>query len=189
MLRNTYKAFPCGVVIHPVIDACLCLRQAPGFSVSAIKAVEVRANPFVLELTGRQAPTTTLEGKLSVYHSAAAALIAGRVGEQEYKPEIITRADIVALRNKVRVQVDPAVREDEAHVAVSMSDGGQLSEHVEHAIGTVERPMSDADIETKVRGLCEPYLPAASIQRLIERCWSVTEVGDAASLARLASAG
>ena len=27
ILRNTYKAYPCGVVIHPIIDACLELRR------------------------------------------------------------------------------------------------------------------------------------------------------------------
>lgn len=187
--RNTYKAFPCGVVIHPVIDACLRLRQAPGFSVSAIDAVKIRANPLVIELTGRKAPMTTLEGKLSVYHCAAAALIAGRLGEQECKPEIITRADIVALRSKVRVQVDQAIREDEAYVTLCMPDGRKLREHVEHAIGTAERPMSDAEIETKFKGLCEPYLPPATIQRLIDRCWGITDVADAGSLARLGSAG
>ena len=33
-------------------------------------------HPFVLELTGKKAPQTGLEGKFSVYHSAAVAIIA-----------------------------------------------------------------------------------------------------------------
>ena len=27
ILRNTYKPYPCGIVIHPIIDACLALRR------------------------------------------------------------------------------------------------------------------------------------------------------------------
>src|SRR6185369_13490870 len=99
--RNTYKAYPCGVVIHPVIDGCLRLRQTAGFNLMNVAAVEIRGNPFLIELTGRKEPKTTLEGKLSVYHSAAAALIAGRAAEQEYQDDFINRADVVALRAKV----------------------------------------------------------------------------------------
>lgn len=185
--KNTYKAYPCGVVIHPIIDGCLRLRQAPEFNPSNVIAVEIRGNPFVIELTGRKAPTTTLEGKLSVYHSAAAALIAGRAGEQEYQSDFINRPDVVALRAKVVVEPDTKIREDEAHVALRMSDGGVVREHVEHATGTVERPMTDRDIENKFRGLCAPFLPQSQVAALIERCWNITDVTDAAIFAQLAS--
>lgn len=187
IVKNTYKAYPCGVVIHPIIDGCLRLRQTPEFNPSNVIAVEIRGNPFVIELTGRKEPTTTLEGKLSVYHSAAAALIAGRAGEQEYRSDFINRPDVVALRTKVVVEPDTKIREDEAHVALRMSDGRVVREHVEHATGTVERPMTDRDIETKFRGLCAPFLPQSQVAALIERCWNITDVTDAAIFAQLAS--
>ena len=147
----------------------------------------IRGNPFLLELTGRKAPKTTLEGKLSVFHAAAAALIARRVGEQEFADAFIQRDDVVALREKVRVQADPAIREDEAHVTVTLDDRRTLSRHVEHAAGTAERPMTDREIETKFRGLCEPYLRASRIDALIERCWNVTALENAAALVQLAA--
>jgi 2-methylcitrate dehydratase PrpD len=185
--RNTYKAFPCGVVIHPIIDACLRLRRASGFEVTAIEAVEVRANPLVIELTGRTAPVSTLEGKLSAYHGAAAALVAGRVGEQEFDPGFIARADVLALRAKVRIETDPATREGEARVTLRMKSGQVLNEHVEHAVGTEQRPMTDAEIETKFTGLCEPYLAPEQMRKLVDCCWSVESLTDAGMLARLAS--
>ena len=61
-----------------------------------------------------------------------------------------------------------------------------LHHHVDYAIGSVQRPMSDADIEAKFRGLAGPVLPAAAVGQLIDKCWSVTELDDAAVLARLA---
>jgi 2-methylcitrate dehydratase PrpD len=185
--KNTYKAYPCGVVIHPVIDACLLIAEAPGFDPNNVVTVEVRGNPFLIELTGRKTPVRTLEGKLSVFHSAAAALIARRAGEQEFGDAFIQRADVIALRDKVSVQTDPQVREDEAHVTVTLSDGRTLSEHVEHAAGTVERPLTDAQIEAKFHGLCEPYLPQSQIKALVERCWNITDVPQAAIFAQLAS--
>jgi len=185
--RNTYKAYPCGVVIHPVIDGCVDIASTENVDPKKVAGVEIRGNPFLLELTGRKAPKTTLEGKLSVFHAAAAALIARRVGEQEFADAFIQRDDVVALREKVRVQADPAIREDEAHVTVTLDDRRTLSRHVEHAAGTAERPMTDREIETKFRGLCEPYLPASRIDALIERCWNVTALENAAALVQLAA--
>ena len=185
--KNMYKAYPCGVVIHPVIDGCVDIARTEGIDPMRVAAVEIRGNPFLLELTGRKAPKTTLEGKLSVFHAAAAALIAGRVGEQEFADAFIQREDVMALRDKVRVQPDAAIREDETHVVVVLEDGRRVSRHVEHAAGTAERPMTDREIETKFRGLCEPYLPARRIEALIDRCWNVTELDNAAALVQLAT--
>jgi 2-methylcitrate dehydratase PrpD len=187
MSKNTYKAYPCGVVIHPVIDACVQIANTQGFDLESVAAVEIRGNPFLIELTGRKTPTKTLEGKLSVFHSAAAALIARRVGEGEFADAFIQRRDVIALRDKVTVQPDAQIREDEAVVTVKLSDGRTLRQHVEHATGTAERPMTDGDIETKFRGLCEPYLPASQITSMIDRCWNITDVPDAATFAKLAS--
>jgi 2-methylcitrate dehydratase PrpD len=184
--KNTYKAYPCGVVIHPVIDACVQIAETQGFDPESVTAVEIRGNPFLIELTGRKTPTKTLEGKLSVFHSAAAALIARRAGEQEFADAFIQRRDVMVLRDKVSVQPDAQIREDEAHVTLKLSDGRTLRQHVEHATGTAERPMTDREIETKFHGLCEPYLPASQIKSLIDRCWNITEVHDAATFAQLA---
>ena len=76
---------------------------------------------------------------------------------------------------------------DFPYPTITLSDGRVLRQHVEHATGTAERPMSDRDIETKFRALCEPYLPASQIASLIDRCWNITDVQDAATFAQLAS--
>jgi len=175
--RNTYKAYPCGVVIHPVIDGCVDIATAEDVDPRTVAGVTIRGNPFLLELTGRKAPTTTLEGKLSVFHAAAAALVARRVGEQEFADDFVRRADVIALRDKVSVRPDASVREDEAHITVSLDDGRTFTRHVEHAAGTAERPMTDREVETKFRGLCEPYLAPARIEALIDRCWNITDRG------------
>lgn len=78
-----------------------------------------------------------------------------------------------------------SIREDEAHVRVDLADGRTLEHHVDHAVGSEARPMSDADLERKFRGLAEPVLPASSIERLIEGCWDIEKVADVGELIRL----
>ena len=165
-------------------------RIGAGAQVSEVDGVHLREAEFGINVQARgrfRSAVSTLEGKLSAYHGAAAALAAGRVGEQEFDPAFIARADVVALRAKVRIETDPAIREDEASVTLRMKTGQVLNEHVEHAVGTEERPMTDAEIETKFTGLCEPHLAPEQMRKLIDCCWSVESLTDAGMLARLAS--
>ena len=62
------------------------------------------------------------------------------------------------------------------------SDGRKLHLFVEHAIGSLERPMSDADLARKFHGLVDPVLGAARAERLIERCATLAGAADVREL-------
>jgi 2-methylcitrate dehydratase PrpD len=145
----------------------------------------LKVHPLVLELTGKTEPRTGLEGKFSVYHSCAAAIVHGRCGEHEYSDEVVTDPEIVALRRKVRAEASPGIHEDQVDVTLTTTDGRTHHVFVEHAIGSLERPLSDQELDQKVRDLCEPVLGAAGTARLIEACRGV---GRAASLAGVVEA-
>ena len=164
---NTYKPFACGIVIHPSIDACVQLREVHRVQTQDVERIELRVHPLVLELTGKRTPRTGLEGKFSVYHGCAAGLIFGRAGEAEYADDIVTRADVVGLRDKVVATVDDAIREEQADVTAILRDGRRVHVFVEHAIGSLERPMTDAMLASKFHALADPVLGAERSARLI----------------------
>jgi len=176
---NTYKPFACGIVIHPAIDGCIQLRNQHGLKARDIESIALKVHPLVLELTGKTEPRTGLEGKFSVYHSCAAAIVHGRCGEHEYSDEVVTDPEIVALRRKVRAEASPGIHEDQVDVTLTTTDGRTHHLFVEHAIGSLERPLSDQELDQKVRALCEPVIGGGGVQRLIEACRGV---GKAASL-------
>jgi len=182
---NTYKPFACGIVIHPTIDAAVQLR-ARGVRADDVERIELKVHSLVLELTGKKEPKDGLEGKFSVYHGFAAGLTFGRAGEGEYDDAIVTREDMVALRRKVVATVDDSIDEAAADVTAVMKDGRRERVFVEHAIGSLERPMTDADLEAKFRSLAEPVIGAGRASRLIAACWAV---GSAASVAEVIAAG
>ena len=64
ILLNTYKPYPCGVVIHPSLDGCIRLKQEHGLTGADIEAVELRVHPLVLELTGNRTPQTGAPGQI-----------------------------------------------------------------------------------------------------------------------------
>jgi len=186
---NTYKPFACGVVIHPSIDGCVQLRNAHGLAAASIAQVELRVHPLVLELTGKTAPATGLEGKFSVYHACAAGLMFGRAGEAEFSDAMVARADVIALRNRITARADAAIDEAAADVTVTCTDGRTLRAFVPHAIGSRERPMSDADLARKFHGLVDPVLGADRAAQLVEHCARVAGAPDVRAIAALARPG
>jgi 2-methylcitrate dehydratase PrpD len=185
---NSYKPFPCGIVIHPAIDGCLQLRAEQKLVYTDIERIELRVHPLVPELTGKKTPQTGLEGKFSVYHAVAAAMVHGVVGEPEFSDREVRDPATVALRNRVVAVVDNAIAEDQARILVTLKDGRRLEKFVEHAIGSARNPMTDGQLEAKFTGLAEGILPLERTRRLMDLCWRVETLPDAAQLARAAAA-
>ncbi|MGE0005424.1 MAG: MmgE/PrpD family protein [Parvibaculaceae bacterium] len=184
---NTYKPFACGIVIHPAIDACIQLREEHGLEAGDIVGIVLRVHPLVLELTGKKTPQTGLEGKFSVYHSAAVGLIAGNAGEEQYSDAMVRDPEVVALRDRVRAEAAPDVREDEVYASVTLKDGRGIEKHVAHAIGSLERPMSNKHLERKFRGLTVNVIGVEATEELLKLCWSIEELSAIAGLARCAA--
>jgi 2-methylcitrate dehydratase PrpD len=174
---NTYKPFACGIVIHPTIDAATQLR-ARGVKAEDVEKVELKVHPLVLELTGKKEPQDGLQGKFSVYHGFCAGLIFGRAGEGEYDDAVVTREDMVALRRKVVAIVDERIDEAAADVTVFLKNGRKEHVFVEHAIGSLERPMSDKDLEAKFHTLADPVIGAAKASAAIAACWKIGSAKD-----------
>ena len=185
---NTYKPFACGIVIHPAIDGCVQLRNAHGLAPEQIEKVTLKVHSLVLELTGKKTPSDGLQSKFSVYHSCAVGLIFGQAGEHEYTDAVVNRPDVLALRAKVEAIVDDRIDEASADLTIRTTDGRELHLFVEHAIGSVERPMSDTQLRAKFAGQSEPVLGAAKTARVwdlsmgIAQCSDLREFIDAATL-------
>ncbi|WP_454253330.1 MmgE/PrpD family protein [Pseudomonas sp. Marseille-Q7302] len=183
---NTYKPFACGIVIHPALDAAIQLRNQYQLKPEQIAEVRLRVHPLVLELTGKKTPTTGLEGKFSIYHSVAIALIQGAAGERQYSDQAVQDPAVVALRGKVMATVDPAIKPQQVDMTVVLKDGRELHKYIQHAIGSVEVPMTDEQLEAKFSDLAVGILPRQQTQVLMETCWKVEQLADAGEVARAA---
>jgi 2-methylcitrate dehydratase PrpD len=180
---NTYKPFACGIVIHPSIDACTQLRER-GVQADQIERLELKVHSLVLELTGKKEPTDGLQAKFSVYHGCAAGLIFGRAGENEYADDIVNRPDMVSLRRKIVATVDDNIDEAAVELTASLRDGQRIHLRVDHAIGSLERPMTDSMLAQKFHDQADPVLGTDRTRQLIKACW---DLGQATSLHHLTS--
>ena len=179
ILLNTYKPFACGIVIHPTIDACIQLRNEHALTADAIARIDLRVHPLVLELTGKRTPQTGLEGKFSVYFAAALAIVKGSAGVRDFSDENTRNPAVSAT-------VDPSIKEEQVRATITTTDGRTLQKDIEHVVGSVERPMTNADLEAKFMGLTDGVLPAPQARALMDLCWKIDTLPTAGQLAESA---
>jgi 2-methylcitrate dehydratase PrpD len=180
--RNTYKPFPCGIVNHPTIEACIALHDAERIDPAAIRAVRLRVAPLVLDLCNQQNITKGLQGKFSVYHGAAVGLVRGRAGIQEYTDDAVNDAVIKGVRELATAAGDAALTEDQAQVEVELADGRVLRHRVEQSLGNIHRPLTDAQLDLKFRAQAALALPEAQVDPARALCWRMSGLPDVAEL-------
>jgi 2-methylcitrate dehydratase PrpD len=188
ILRNTYKPYPCGVVIHPIIDACLELRRTHAMEPADIATVSVRVGPKALALTDRRHPKDRLGARVSLYHWVAVSLIRGaaRIDDMDTNSAVLEPA-IVRFQDKIETVGDEVVALDGAEVTVRLQDGRSLVSRVEHCVGSASRPMTDSDLERKFAGLAEAVIGPVRAREVMEMSWGVERLADAGALARAAA--
>lgn len=178
---NTYKPFPCGIVIHPTIDACIQVREQNGLTADQVEAVELRVAPLVKDLCDKKAITVGLEGKFSIYHAAAIGLGRGKGGLAEFTDEAVADPALKRLREATTAIGDPTVGEDNVVVAVRLKDGRTVGMKLEQSLGNLARPLSDAQLEAKFRDQTR-VVPPAQADAAIAACWGVAELADVSTL-------
>jgi 2-methylcitrate dehydratase PrpD len=181
---NSYKPFACGIVIHPSIDACVRLR-AQGVTPEQVERIELRVHSLVLELTGKKEPKNGLQSKFSVFHGCAVGLLYGRAGEEEFSDRVVADPQVVALRDKVRATVDDSIDEAAVQVSAVLRDGRRIEVRVDHAIGSLQNPLSDAQLEDKFDSLVVPVLGAERARQVTAACRSLASAPGLKALAAL----
>lgn len=186
ILRNSFKPFPCGIVIHPVIDACAQIHQdmqRKGLRAEDIESVHAKVHPLVLELTGKKKPKDGLQGKFSVYHGGACGLVFGKATPSQYEDGVVQDATLIAIRDRIQADIDHSLAADETKVVVTMKGGRNLEKHVGHALGSMEVPLSDQKLQEKFLDQCQRVLGDDALEAS-KVLWLVQDSEDLVSITK-----
>jgi 2-methylcitrate dehydratase PrpD len=162
--------------------------RAQGVRPEHIASLEIKVHSLVLELCGKKEPVDGLQAKFSIYHGCAAGLTFGCAGEDEFSDAVVTRADMVALRRKVVATVDDSIDEAAADITAVMQDGSRVHVRVEHAIGSLQNPMTNAQLEAKFHGLSDAVIGAVRSADLIQSAWGLGDAPHVQALIALSHA-
>ena len=184
IMATSYKPYPCGFVIHPVLDCVLdWRRERPSAEVTR---VVVRGNPLLAHRTDRPEISTGRESQVSVQHAAAAALVHGKAGLDQFTDACVNDPRVVELRRKVEVVRDSAFSTIAAAVEITTADGAQHHLSQSAARGSDVNPMSDQDLEQKLRTVAASWNPRQDVRPLIDAVWALDRSTDVSRLASLA---
>jgi 2-methylcitrate dehydratase PrpD len=185
LLHDAYKPYPCGVVLHPVLDACLALREQHALAAEEIARVTLRVHPLAVLRADRPDPQSGMEARLSLQHGAAVCLLQGAAGVRQFNDACAADPEVAALRRRVAVEKDEAVPVEAAFASLLTRDGRKLNAHIAHALGSRERPMSDAALEKKFHELAALGMPGLRSPQVIDLLWRADSLADLSELARL----
>ena len=187
ILRNTYKPYPCGVVLNPVIEAALHLACEKGFLAEAVEKAVVTGHPLLAERTDRPDISTGREAQVSAQHAVAVSLLRKKAGLAQFSDAEVANVETRALRERVVVAQDPSLPVGAARLDLALSNGRKASHVVMTAWGDSERPLSDADINKKLFDLASECAPTIDPALVAERISQLSSAENAASLAHALS--
>jgi len=183
--RNGHKPYACGVVLHPILDAMVALGERRALAPADIAKVEARVHEMAVRITGLGDPATGLQSKFSIYHAAAVAYLDRAAAVAQFTDARAAAPDVLALRGKIEVTVDPDFAKDEAAAVVVTASGERTVAHIPHASGTVANPMSDGAIENKFFANTTQTVGAERARQIAAMIWKLDKLDDVRDLIKL----
>jgi 2-methylcitrate dehydratase PrpD len=177
---NTFKTYPCGVVAHPAMDAAIAVSDR--VDPADITAITLRCHPLVPELMGTVQPENGLRSRFSARHGVAVGLLFGQAGLAEFTDAVATAPDVTRLRGLITLDPDPAMARDAAVLRIETRSAEPVEARTEHTRGSVARPLTDDELQDKVRTLISPVLGDGAADRIRD---AVNGLPAAASLTAL----
>jgi 2-methylcitrate dehydratase PrpD len=146
----SFKPWPSCRGTHSAIEAALKLLDAHRFDVSDITAVALNGSRIMRMLNEPHAtkrhPTTAIDAKFSLPFTTAAALVYGRVTLEEYSPAALADERVLALAERVSLEIDPSLAENDigCRLRISTRSGAAYSIEVSTPLGSPQNPLSEA---------------------------------------------
>jgi 2-methylcitrate dehydratase PrpD len=174
------KPFPACHLLHGCADAAIALHRE-GLDVEKIRSVRALVPEGVVQavcepVASKRRPKSDYDAKFSVPYAVASGLTRGRLGLAEFLPAAYTEPRIEKLMDKVEYVIDPAStfpKHYTGEVEVTLDDGRKLSHREAVNRGNPERPLTNAEIETKFFENCSLTLPETTARQIRDRVLSM----------------
>ena len=185
------KPYPCGVLTHPTIDSMLKLVIEHDVKPDDIDAVKVYAGTNILKPIRYPIAANHLQAKFSLPAALAMIALERKAGKREFSDEFVSSAPMQAMQRRISTELDAEIEKMgfdkmRSRILIRLKDGRAVESWADERYrGGPENPLSDADLEAKVRSCCDGVLNESAQSTLIETAWSVAQLRDASKLMRI----
>jgi 2-methylcitrate dehydratase PrpD len=182
------KQYPMCYCTHRVIDAVVDLANQHDIKPQDVSRVDVQTGELQVGLLRNHKPVTGLEAKFSLEFAVASGLTARRAGLAELSDGFVNRPEVQALIGKVHYRTMKDTGADQLfapfdQVTITLAGGKVVqSPPVPHARGSVETPLSVAELRRKFDDCVADKLSAADGAALFTALDKLETLADAAAL-------
>jgi 2-methylcitrate dehydratase PrpD len=188
------KPYPCGVLTHPTIDLMLKLVTEHDVRPNDIEAVKVFAGSNILKPIRYPVAANHLQAKFSLPAALAMIALARQAGKCEFSDEFVASSAMQTMQKRITTELDPDIEKMgfdkmRSRIAIKLKSGRTVDGWADERYrGGPDNPLSDSDLEAKVRSCCEGALDSPAQAKLVEAAWAITSLGDAGGLMTLLNA-
>ena len=182
------KPYPCGVLTHPTIDLMLKLVTENDLKAEDIEAVKVHAGTNILKPIRYPIAANHLQAKFSLPAALAMIALVRKAGKHEFSDEFVGSAPMQAMQRRISTEFDPEIEKMgfdkmRSRIAIRLKDGRVIQGWADERYrGGPDNPLSDAEVEAKVRSCCEGVLDERAQPILIDAGRSISQLKDAGTL-------
>jgi len=182
------KPYPCGVLTHPTIDLMLRLVSENDIAPDRIESVKVYAGSNILNPIRYPIAANHLQAKFSLPAALAMIALARKAGKREFSDAFVASAPMQAMQRLITTELDPEIEKMgfdkmRSRILIRLKTGRTVEGWADERYrGGPENPLSDADLEAKVRSCCEGILNDKAQSKLIDAARSITKLTDATNL-------
>ena len=190
------KAFPTEALTHAPISGVLDLVLANNLKAQDIETVEIDTlakAADILSDPSKYNPTTRETADHSLPYCLAAAMVLHRVTPDIFGEEYLFNPQIRETLPKIKVRAEPTFEKlfpktQPCNVRIAMKDGRKFSKHLDWPKGDPRSPMSEEELDVKVKSLAAGKLSDGALKRLRETVFnleSVASIGDLMNATKL----
>ena len=187
-----FKPHSCCAIIHPAIEGLGDLIKSHKLTANDIEGVEVGYPKRSYEHSAITNPHDLLGMQFSTSYSLALTALKGANTPREYTMEALADPEVKAFAAKVTLVKEEELsrrfeRRMPARVTVRTKAGGVHESLVSDPKGTLQSPLTSADIDAKFRGQVTDVIGSAACETLLHTLRNIESLDDMAKVAALFS--
>jgi len=180
------KPYACCRGLHASLDALFDMMGELAIDASGIAGMVVHGNAQTCRQFDRLAIGNMLDAQFSMQYALAVGALSGRATLDQFEPLRSEEPKVKRLMRLVRVVDDTVIKIGQyPPLELATTDGRSLTRQIPFAKGAPENPLSDADLDLKVRSLVVPVLGEARCRELRDCVARLDELADLRELTRL----
>ncbi|HUN49663.1 MAG TPA: MmgE/PrpD family protein [Candidatus Sulfotelmatobacter sp.] len=188
--HNLFKYHAACYLTHAPIECARELVSRHAFTPDEVDGIQLKIDAGADKVCNIPAPRTGLEAKFSLRLTSAFALAGVDTARLDtYSDERTRQADLVRLRDKVKIAFEAGMPSTLAEMRVALKDGRTVQARHDSGVPASDVAAQGLRVEAKFFSLAEPVIGRAQAERLAEAVHGLDRMERIDGLARLAVPG